>query len=43
MKWREENEIDKLVETWKPPDVLEKYYSHGVTGFDKFGCSGIRK
>ena len=27
MEWRQMNMIDSLIETWKPPEVLTKYYS----------------
>ena len=40
MEWRMENGIDNLINSWKPPVVLEKYYSNGVIGYDKFGCNG---
>ena len=43
MEWREENHVDELIDTWTPPEVLEKYYSFGTTGYDKFGCAGIHK
>jgi hypothetical protein len=32
------NMIDDLIDKWKPPEVLEKYYSFGTTGSDKMGC-----
>ena len=33
------NMIDSLIETWKPPEVLTKFYSMGTTGQDKLGCT----
>ena len=37
MEWRLVNDVDNIVEKWKPPEVLLKYYSIGTSGFDKFG------
>lgn len=38
MEWRQINQVDDILERWNPPEVLEKYYSMGTTGFDKYGC-----
>ncbi|XP_053625554.1 SEC14-like protein 2 [Plodia interpunctella] len=37
MKWREKWEIDTTLQTWEPPEVLQKYFPSGSTGFDKEG------
>nr|XP_018917974.1 PREDICTED: SEC14-like protein 2 [Bemisia tabaci] len=36
MKWRERWGVDDL-EHWEPPEVLQKYYPSGISGFDKDG------
>lgn len=40
MLWRHINGIDGLLENWQPPEVIDKYYSAGTCGYDKFGCPG---
>lgn len=37
------NMIDNLIDNWKPPEVLKKYYSFGTTGSDKMGCQSINQ
>lgn len=32
------NRVNEILQTWTPPEVIEKYYSIGQTGYDKFGC-----
>lgn len=39
MEWRIVHGIDELVDKWNPPEVLQKYYSIGNPGYDKFGCA----
>lgn len=36
LKWRERVEAD-FVDKWDPPEVLTKYSTHGLSGFDKGG------
>lgn len=36
-EWRRVNEIDKLVTSYEPPEVLEKYYPGGIIGQTKDG------
>lgn len=40
MKWRETWEVEKLKD-WEPPEILNKYYISGLTGFDKEGAPVI--
>uniref|UniRef100_A0A336MG47 CSON000939 protein n=1 Tax=Culicoides sonorensis TaxID=179676 RepID=A0A336MG47_CULSO len=40
MKWRERMEAD-VVEKWQAPEILPKYCTHGLTGFDKGGSPVI--
>lgn len=40
LKWREKWGIDKELQTWQPPEVLEKHFPSGSTGFDKEGSPG---
>ncbi len=35
------NMIDNLIDNWKPPEVLKKFYSFGTTGSDKMGCQSM--
>ncbi|XP_038215832.1 SEC14-like protein 2 [Zerene cesonia] len=37
MKWREKWGIDTTLHTWQAPEVLEKHFPSGSTGFDKEG------
>ncbi|CAK1545137.1 unnamed protein product [Leptosia nina] len=37
MIWREKWGIDTNLHSWKPPEVLEKHFPSGTTGFDKEG------
>lgn len=41
LKWREEWEVEKIKD-WEPPEVLQKYYPSGISGFDKEGSPGMR-
>jgi hypothetical protein len=41
LKWREELEVEKLRD-WEPPEVFQKYYPCGISGFDKEGSPGMR-
>ncbi|XP_026329153.1 SEC14-like protein 2 [Hyposmocoma kahamanoa] len=41
MAWREKWGIDTTLETWQAPEVLEKYFPSGSTGFDKEGSPVI--
>ena len=34
--------MNEILETWTPPEVLEKYFSFGRFGTDKFNCPGIK-
>ncbi|EFX85375.1 hypothetical protein DAPPUDRAFT_314193 [Daphnia pulex] len=38
LEWRRLNRVNEILQTWTPPQVIEKYYSIGQTGYDKFGC-----
>ena len=38
MEFRRKYDCDQLLQTYKPPEVLDKYYVGGVCGFDKEGC-----
>nr|CAH0109445.1 unnamed protein product [Daphnia galeata] len=38
LEWRQTNQVDKILDTWTPPEVLIKYYAIGTTGKDKFNC-----
>ncbi|PSN33532.1 hypothetical protein C0J52_23433 [Blattella germanica] len=40
LKWREKWEVDKL-QDWEPPEVMQKYYPSGISGFDKDGAPVI--
>lgn len=40
LKWREELEVEKLRD-WEPPEVFQKYYPCGISGFDKEGSPVI--
>lgn len=37
LKWREKWGVDTTLHTWKAPEILEKYFPSGSTGFDKEG------
>ena len=37
MDWRKKNRMDTILEEWKPPEVLLKYFARGKLGFDKDG------
>lgn len=39
LRWREKYQVDALLE-WQPPEVLEKYYPSGLSGFDAEGSPG---
>lgn len=38
MEFREQMRVDELTSTYTVPEVLDKYYVGGVSGFDKEGC-----
>lgn len=38
MKWRKKWGVDSLLNSWKNPEVLEKYDIGGMSGYDKEGC-----
>ncbi|GFG29476.1 hypothetical protein Cfor_02865, partial [Coptotermes formosanus] len=40
LKWREQWEVEKLRD-WEPPEVFQKYYPYGISGFDKEGSPVI--
>lgn len=42
MAWRRANGVDDILNTWTPPEVINKYFSFGQFGKDKFGCPGNR-
>ncbi|XP_034840328.1 SEC14-like protein 2 [Maniola hyperantus] len=37
MKWREKWGVDTTLASWQPPEVFEKHFPSGSTGFDKDG------
>ncbi len=37
LEWRARIGADKLLETYTPPEVLQRYYPGGLAGFDKEG------
>ncbi|XP_026747586.1 SEC14-like protein 2 [Trichoplusia ni] len=41
LKWREKWGIDTTLHTWQAPEVLEKHFPSGSTGFDKEGSPVI--
>ncbi|CAL1291867.1 unnamed protein product [Larinioides sclopetarius] len=38
LKWRKDNNIDKILTDYKPPEVLEIYFKNVIFGYDKEGC-----
>ncbi|KAK6967844.1 SEC14-like protein 2 [Biomphalaria glabrata] len=36
-RWREENNVDTILEDFQPPEVMKKYYPGGLFGQDKEG------
>lgn len=40
MEWERLNRVDDILETFAPAEVLDKYYSIGNFGLDKFGSIG---
>ena len=40
IEWRRINKIDTILEWYKPPEVLVKYYPVGSIGCDKKGGAG---
>ncbi|XP_034252173.1 SEC14-like protein 2 [Thrips palmi] len=36
LRWREKYQVDALLE-WQPPEVLDKYYPSGLSGYDAEG------
>jgi hypothetical protein len=41
LKWREKWEVEKLKD-WEPPEVIQKYYPSGISGYDKEGAPGMK-
>jgi hypothetical protein len=41
LKWREKWEVEKLRD-WEPPEVMQKYYPSGISGYDKEGAPGMK-
>jgi hypothetical protein len=39
LKWREKWEVEKIRD-WEPPEVMQKYYPSGISGYDKEGAPG---
>lgn len=40
LEWRKMNEMDKICDSYTPPEVYPKYFAVGHMGIDKFGCPG---
>ena len=38
MEWRKKWKADTLLQDYKVPEVLKKYYPGGLAGYDKEGC-----
>jgi len=38
LEWRKMNKMDTILDEWEIPEVLDKYYSMGVCGKDKYAC-----
>lgn len=38
LSWRQKYKIDTILEDYKPPEVLTKYFPGGLAGCDKEGC-----
>ena len=38
LKWRQEIGADTILEDYQPLEVLEKYRTGGILGYDKTGC-----
>lgn len=32
LQWRKLNQVDKILEEWRPPEVMQKYFSTGQLG-----------
>ncbi|XP_004930377.1 SEC14-like protein 2 isoform X1 [Bombyx mori] len=41
LKWREKWEVDTTLPSWQAPEVLQKHFPSGSTGFDKEGSPVI--
>ncbi|KAG8225483.1 hypothetical protein J437_LFUL009476 [Ladona fulva] len=41
MHWRTQWGVDDILTKWEPPEVLEKYFPSGISGFDKDGAPVI--
>jgi hypothetical protein len=39
LEWRKKWEVEKLKD-WEPPEVFQKYYPSGISGYDKEGAPG---
>lgn len=37
LTWRKQHQVDYLLETWSPPQVLQDYYAGGWHHHDKGG------
>ena len=40
LEWRRVNKVDTIFERYTPSEVIQKYFSFGQIGVDKFGCPG---
>ncbi|GFO27392.1 sec14-like protein 2 [Plakobranchus ocellatus] len=38
MQWRAKNKVDTILQDYKPPEVIAKYYTGGLFGQDKEGA-----
>ena len=38
LAWRQQIGADKILSEYQPIDVIEKYRTGGIIGFDKEGC-----
>ena len=38
IEWRAQNNVDSILQDFKPPEVVEKYYTGGLFGQDKQGA-----
>ena len=37
MEWRKQWNVDTILQDWKIPEVMKKYYPGGLAGYDKAG------
>ena len=40
LEWRRLNQIDGMLDNWKPPEAMVKFYPVGFCGQDRHGCPG---